>query len=89
MGEVATVAAIAGGIMTSGITGLVSWKVSRNATSIELVKVAAENHRLQYGHQEEERRNRQSTYHQFLDASTLVFQILGAAVDVGERETRH
>jgi hypothetical protein len=78
MGEVATVAAIAGGIMTSGITGLVTWRVSRNAASVELVKVAAENHRLQYGNQEEERRNRQSTYHKHLDVVIEIYNLMGS-----------
>lgn len=77
MGEVATVAAIVGGIATSGITGMVTWRVSRNTTSVELVKVAAENHRLRHGNQEEERRNRQSTYHQFLDVAAAVYNSLG------------
>ena len=66
--------------MTSGITGLVTWKVSQKSASVELAKVAAENERLQYGSREEERRNRQSTYHQFLDAATTVYQFLGFPV---------
>ena len=70
--------------MTSGITGLVTWKVSQRSASVELAKVEAENERLQYGSREEERRNRQSTYHEFLDAATAVYQFLGfpAADDV-------
>jgi hypothetical protein len=79
MGEVATVAAIVGGFATSGVTGLVTWKVSRNTTSVELVKVAAENHRLRYGNQEDERRNRQSTYHDYLNAVINTFQLMGFA----------
>jgi hypothetical protein len=84
MGEVATVAAIVGGIATSGITGLVTWKVSRNSTSVELVKVAAENHRLRYGNQEDERRNRQSTYHQYLNALIKIFQLMGTGASKDE-----
>jgi hypothetical protein len=87
MGEVATIVAIAGGITSTGITGLVTWKVSKNSSSVELVKVAAENHRLQYGNQEEERRNRQATYHQFLDVIVFVFQILGVRADEAERKS--
>jgi hypothetical protein len=85
MGEVATVAAIGGGILTSGITGLVTWKVSKNSAAVELAKVAAENERLQNGNREEERRNRQSTYHQFIDAATAVVQIFGVSIPVEER----
>jgi hypothetical protein len=85
MSEVATVAAILGGVTSTGITGLVTWRVSKNSSSVELVKVAAENHRLRYDDREEERRNRQSTYHQFLDVLTLLFQILGSETDTVRR----
>lgn len=80
MGEVATIAAIAGGIASTSITGIVTWKVSKNSSSVELVKVAAENHRLRYGDREDERRNRQTTYHSFFDALTSIYQILGVPI---------
>jgi hypothetical protein len=84
MSEVALVAAITGGatVLTSGVTAAVTWAVSRNSTAVELAKVAAENERLQQSNQEEERRNRQSTYHQFLDAVTALYQSFAFAVTI-------
>jgi hypothetical protein len=52
---------------------------------VDLAKVNAENERLQQGHREEERRNRQSTYHQFLDSLILIYQLLGTEADQAER----
>jgi hypothetical protein len=79
MSEVAVVAAITGGAsaLTSGITAAVTYAVSRNSSTVELAKVRAENDRLQQSNREEERRNRQATYHQFIEAATKVAQILG------------
>lgn len=79
MSEVALVAAITGGasVLTSGVTAAVTWAVSRNSSSVELAKVAAENERLLQSAREDERRNRQATYHKFIDAFRGVFQILG------------
>ncbi len=87
MSEVATVAAITGGaaVLTSTFTGLVTWAVSKSSSAVELAKVAAENDRLQQSNREDERRNRQSTYHQFIDTLNLVFQILGAEASEEER----
>lgn len=89
MSEVAIVAAIAGGssVLTSAITASVTWRVSKNSSSVELEKVAAENERLQQGNREEERRNRQSTYHQFLDVLTQLFQSLGAETEYDKVES--
>jgi len=79
MSEVALVAAITGGtsVLTSAITAAVTWAVSQNSSAVELAKVAAENERLQQENQEEERRNRQSTYHQFIDSFNEIFATLG------------
>jgi len=88
MSEVAIVAAVTGGtsVLTSAISALVTWKVSQNSSSVELAKVGAENERLQRSNREEERRNRQATYHQFLDTCTLLYQLLGVRVGVERRE---
>jgi len=50
-----------------------------------MAKVSAENSRLQQGNREEERRNRQSAYHDFLDALTAIYQALGSAVQKQRR----
>jgi hypothetical protein len=83
MSEVAIVAAITGAssVLTSGITALVTWRVSQNSSSVDLAKVNAELEQLQRGNREEERRNRQSTYHRFLDILIIVFQLLGKEID--------
>jgi hypothetical protein len=83
MSEVAAVAAITGGssVLTSAITALVTWRVSKNSSSVELATVGAENDRLQQSNREEERRNRQSTYHEFLDVLTQLFQSLGVETE--------
>jgi len=73
--------------LTSGITGLVTWIVSQNSASVELAKVAAESERLQGGNREEERRNRQSTYHQFVDTLNLVYQMLGEETQAEKRDS--
>jgi hypothetical protein len=79
MSDVAVVAAITGGasVLTAAVTGCVAWTASRNASRVELAKVQADNERLKDSHREDERRNRQSTYHQFIDVSTDLLQILG------------
>lgn len=79
MSDVALVAAITGGssVLTSGVTAAVTWAVSKNSSSVELAKVTAENERLLQANREDERRNRQSTYHQFIDILNLFFQALG------------
>lgn len=79
MGEATTIVAIAGGVLSTGITGLVTWKVSKSSASVELAKVEAENQRLQQNNREEERRNRQSTYHQHLIALHEIYVLLGFA----------
>jgi hypothetical protein len=88
MSEVAVVAAITGAtsLLTSTFTGLITWAVSKNSSSVELAKVAAENERLLQANREDERRNRQSTYHQFIDVLNLLFQSLGAEVSEKEME---
>lgn len=80
MSEVATVAAITGGatVLASSVAGLVSWAMGKSSASVELARVAAENERLREANREEERRNRQSTYHQLIDVLTQLFQGLGA-----------
>lgn len=82
MGEVTTIVAIAGGIASTGITGLVTWRVSKNSSSVELAKVEAENKRLRQSNREEERRNRQSTYHQHINVGVELFQLMGSAPPV-------
>ncbi|HEX6456551.1 MAG TPA: hypothetical protein VF009_08540 [Solirubrobacterales bacterium] len=81
MSDVALVAAITGGssVLTSGVTAAVTWAVSSNSSSVELAKVAAENERLQGANREDERRNRQATYHQYLNAVIKTFQLMGFA----------
>ena len=71
--------------MTSAVTAFVTWRVSKNSSSVELAKVNAENERLSQKNQEDERRNRQSTYHQFIDAFSSVFQSLGTETPKDER----
>lgn len=82
MSEVALVAAITGGasVLTSAVTAAVTWAVSRNSSSVELAKVTAENERLQQTNREEERRNRQGTYHDFINAMHGVYRFLGMKV---------
>ena len=63
--------------MTSAITGAVSWAAARHSSSVELAKVKAENQRLMESNREEERRNRQTTYHQFMDEVNRLHQTLG------------
>ena len=46
----------------------------------------AENRRLKEVNREEERRNRQTTYHQFIDVINLVYQRLGAEISEQEQE---
>jgi hypothetical protein len=88
MSEVAAVAAITGGVtvMTSGITGFVAWRVSKNSSSVELGRVTAETERLNLGNREDERRHRQSTYHKFIRILIRLYQLLGA--EVGEVEVQ-
>lgn len=88
MSDVVAVAAITGGstVLTSAITALVTWRVSRNSSSVELAKVEAENKRLNQTNREEERRNRQSTYHQFLDVLTQLYQDFGVETEYKEVE---
>lgn len=88
MSEVAAVAAITGGasVLTSAVTAGVTWGVSKNSSSIERAKLEAENHRLQRANREDERRNRQSTYHQFIDVLILLFQILGTETSLERRK---
>lgn len=87
MSEVETVAALTSGagVLTSAVTAFVAWRVSKNSSKVELRKITAENERLQHGPREEERRNRQSTYHKFLDVLNLIFQILGTETEKDER----
>lgn len=88
MSDVATVAAVTGGasVLTSGVTALVTWQVSRNSSTVELAKIEAENARLRAGHREEERRNRQTVYHQFIDVINLVYHMLGVSTSREHRE---
>jgi len=72
-------------VLTSGITAAVTWSVSRNSSRVELAKVEAENQRLLHEHREEERQNRQRTYHEFLNNLTLLFQILGTETPLEKR----
>jgi hypothetical protein len=86
LAEVAAVAAITGGasVAASAITASITWMVSRNSARVELGKVEAEMERLREGHREEERRNRQSTYHEFLDILTAIHQTLGVSTSQEE-----
>jgi len=81
MSDIAAVAAITGGtsVLTSGITAAITYAVSKNSAKVELAKVDAENERLRDTNREEERRNRQSTYQQCIDAFNLLFQNFGVA----------
>jgi len=82
MSDVALVAAITGGssVLTSGVTAAVTWAVSKNSSSVELAKVAAENDRLQQANREDERRNRQTAYHNYIDVINSIHQVLGAEI---------
>lgn len=97
MNDVVAVALVSAGssLIGASVGALTTYKISlRNAETtiaaanahaeVELSKVAAENQRLQLSTQEKERRNRQATYHQFLDVSILIFQELGAESSFSE-----
>ena len=88
MSDVAAVAAITGaaGVLNSIVTGCTTWTASRHVARVELAKVNAENRRLKEVNREEERRNRQTTYHQFIDVINLVYQRLGAEISEQEQE---
>jgi hypothetical protein len=72
-------------VLTAGVTGFVTWQVSQNSAKVELAKVQAENSRLLAGHREDERRNRQATYHQYLDVANQFTQLLGREVGAADR----
>jgi hypothetical protein len=66
------------GIAVAAISAVVTSKVSRRSAEaaistansnaeVELAKIEAENERLRRQHREDERRNRQDTYHRFLN----------------------
>jgi hypothetical protein len=86
MSEVALVAAITGAasVLTSGVTAAVTWTVSKNSSRVEIAKISAENDRLQQANREEERRNRQSTYHQFIDILNQLFLLMGGPASEDE-----
>jgi hypothetical protein len=88
--DVAAVALISSGssLIAASIGALTTYKVSlRNAETtvataeaqkeVELAKLGGEIERLQQGNREDERRNRQSTYHQHLNALIKFFQLMG------------
>lgn len=89
MSEVAVVAAITGGasVLTSAVTAMVTWAVSQNSATVELAKVAEETKRMNLGNREEERRNRQSTYHEFIRVLIHFYQALGHEVTRKEADT--
>ena len=92
MTDVVAVALISAGssLLGASVGALTTYKVSRRnaettvsmATSqheVDMARIEAENQRLQQSNQEEERRNRQSTYHRYLDVLLEIFQLMGSA----------
>jgi hypothetical protein len=88
--DVVAVALISAGssLIGASVGALTTYKVSLRNTEttiataearkeVELAKVEAENERLRSTVREEERRNRQSTYHRFIDAFNRLFQNMG------------
>jgi hypothetical protein len=86
MSDVVAIAIVSAGssLVGVGIGALTTYKVSlRNAETtiatanagkeVELAKIKAENHRLQLQHDEEERRNKQATYHRALTALNRIY----------------
>jgi len=56
---------------------------------VELARIEAENERLLDTNREEERRNRQSTYHRYLNAVVGIYQLMGLEVSAKQvNETR-
>ena len=92
MTDVVAVALISAGssLLGASVGAITTYKVSmRNSETtiataeaqkgVELAKVEAEMERLKQSNREEERRNRQSTYHQFIEAASTVYQHLGVS----------
>lgn len=91
MTDVVAVALISAGssLIGASVGALTTYKVSRRNTettvatadaqkAVELAKIGAENERLRQQHGEEERRNRQATYHRTL---TVLQRIYGLELD--------
>ena len=94
MSDIVAVALISAGssLLGASVGALTTYKVSlsNSKTTIETAKgqheverarIEAENERLREQHSEEERRNRQSTYHQLIDSLFELFQLMGYAAD--------
>lgn len=97
--DIVAVALISAGssLLGASVGALTTYKVSlRNSETtietakaqheVELARIEAENERLREQHNEEERRNRQSTYHQLIDSLFELFQIMGYAASDQEVE---
>lgn len=92
MNDIVAVALISAGssILGASVGALTTYKISlRNAETtvatatsqheVELAKIEAENQRLRQTNQEEERRNRQSNYHQHLVILHELYVLMGFA----------
>jgi hypothetical protein len=93
--EIVAVALISGGasLLGASVGALTTYKVnlrnteatiatSKSQHEVELARMQAENQRLQESNREEERRNRQSTYHQHLRAVIGIYQLMGLEISV-------
>jgi len=72
-------------IGTSSVTGVVAWYGTRKAAESTNRQTEAELERLRTQHHEDERRNRQGTYHDFLTADERLW-ILLQIEDAGDAE---
>ena len=86
MSDVVAVAAITGavGLASNALTyrltksqGRQNVEIARRQGQVELEKSQAETERLRGGYREAERRNRQGTYHEFIQIATVLYQRFG------------
>jgi hypothetical protein len=97
MSDVAAVAAISGGLsfLSATVGALTTYMVSQrntNATiataqnqhAVEMARIEAENQRLRDANREDERRNRQSTYHRHLTVVVAIYNQMGRQISVAE-----
>jgi hypothetical protein len=99
MSDVVAVALISSGASLLTATGgaIATYKVSLRSSQttivtaeaqkdVELAKLEAENEKLRDSTREDERRNRQSTYHQHLNGLIALFQMMGTATESSKVE---
>jgi hypothetical protein len=90
MSDVAGVAAISGGLsfLSASAGAIATYMVNRRTTEatietaesqhqVDITRIEAENQRLRDANREDERRNRQSTYHKHIDALIGIFNLMG------------